>query len=72
MGKVATYTYAWGNNERRLTLKGRKCRVLAQGAKGSVMVQFENGQKEVVSRRALRKGKTWAEQKKPVEQWDWQ
>jgi hypothetical protein len=50
------YTYAWGNNPKRKTLKGRTCIVLASGKMGSVMVEFtDNGQREVVSRRALRR-----------------
>ncbi len=54
------YVYTWGNpkkplNEKRLTLKGRKCRVLVTGRMNSVKVEFENGQHEIVSRRALRR-----------------
>jgi hypothetical protein len=53
---MTTYTYTWGNNEKRATLKGRACRLIAVGAKGSVEVEFlDNGQREIVSRRALRK-----------------
>jgi hypothetical protein len=49
------YRYSWGNNPKRATLKGRLCRILAAGKKNSVMVEFEDGQREIVSRRALRK-----------------
>ena len=49
------YKYAWGNNPKRLTLKGRKCRVVARGKMNSCMVEFEDGQREVISRNALRK-----------------
>lgn len=49
-----THTYAWGNNEKRETLKGRHCRILARGALRSVLVEFEDGQREVVSVRSLR------------------
>ena len=49
------YIYTWGNNPKRATLKGRKCRVLARLALNSCVVQFENGQKEVVSRNALKR-----------------
>lgn len=52
---VATHFYSWGNNPKRQTLKGRPCRVLARGTMRSVLVEFENGQKEVVSIRALRR-----------------
>ena len=51
------YEYRWGNNPKRATLKGRKCRVLARGKMNSCMVEFENGQRECVSRNALRKVK---------------
>ena len=50
------YRYAWGNNAKRATLKGRLCHLLATGALGSVLVQFlDTGQREITSRRALRK-----------------
>jgi hypothetical protein len=50
-----TYRYAWGNNPKRATLKGRRCRVVTRGSLGSCLVEFvDNGQREVVSRRALR------------------
>ena len=52
-----THTYAWGNNEKRETLKGRHCRILARGALRSVLVEFEDGQQEVVSVRSLRTDK---------------
>jgi len=49
------YTYAWGNNPKRAELRGRKCRILHSMKKGSCMVEFENNQREVISRRALRR-----------------
>jgi hypothetical protein len=49
------YSYVWGNNAKRSALSGRRCEVLARGALGSVLVRFEDGQREVVSRRALRR-----------------
>jgi hypothetical protein len=52
-----THTFTWGNNPKRATLKGRPCRILERGAMRSVMVEFENGQREIVSHRALRKEK---------------
>ena len=52
----AVYVFAWGNNPKRATLKGRRLRVLSTGAKQSCLVEFlDNGQRELVSRRALRK-----------------
>jgi hypothetical protein len=50
------YVFTWGNNPKRATLAGRRCRVLATGAKMSALIEFlDNGQRELVSRRALRK-----------------
>jgi len=52
-----TYIYSWGNNEKRKTMKGRECIVLARGkSMNSCMIEFlDNGQKECVSRNSLRK-----------------
>lgn len=50
-----THIYNWGNNEKRKTLKGRKCKIICTGSMNSCMIEFENGQKEITSRRALRK-----------------
>ena len=52
-GKI--YIYSWGNNPKRATMKGRKCRALRRYKRNSALVEFENGQREVVSRNALRK-----------------
>ena len=52
---MTEYIYTWGNNEKRKELKGRKCKLLAHLALNSAIVQFENGQREVISRNALRK-----------------
>lgn len=49
------YRFAWKNNPKRATLFGRRCRLVVSGKMGSVMVEFENGQREIVSRRALRR-----------------
>ena len=50
-----THMYRWGNNPKRATMKGRKCHILATLRMGSCVVEFENGQRECTSRRALRK-----------------
>ena len=50
-----TYYYCWKNNEKRLTLFGRTCKVIARGKKNSIQIEFENGQREVVSRYAVKK-----------------
>ena len=49
------YKYNWGNNEKRATMKGRGCDVLARGKKNSICIEFENGQREIVSRYSIRK-----------------
>lgn len=49
-----THYYAWKNNPKRLTLYRRKLKIIARGAMNSALVEFENGQREVISRNALR------------------
>lgn len=50
------YLYAWGNNPKRKTLQGRPCKVICRGTMNSARVEFlDNGQREVVSRNALRR-----------------
>lgn len=56
MVKEYPYIYRWGNNEKRSTMKGRLCRVVCRMVKNSALIEFENGQREVVSRNALKKG----------------
>jgi len=56
---VTLYRYAWRNNSKRETLQNRICRVLVRGAMNSALVEFvDNGQREVISRNAIRKAKT--------------
>lgn len=52
---MMTHYYAWRNNEKRAGLFRRPCRVVARGALGSVLIEFEDGGREVVSRWALRR-----------------
>lgn len=49
------YVYRWGNNAKRATMKGRKCKVICRGAMNSCLIEFGDGQRETVSRNALRK-----------------
>jgi len=51
------YIYTWGNNEKRKTLKGRRCRIIRCGKINSVMIEFEDGSREITSRNAIRKEK---------------
>lgn len=48
------YCFAWKNNSKRKTLYGRKLRVLFRAGPNSCAVEFEDGQREVISRNALR------------------
>jgi hypothetical protein len=50
------YVYAWGNNARRRTLQGRRCRLIARGRMSTVLVEFlDNGERVTTSSRALRR-----------------
>ena len=52
------YTYAWGNNEKRKTMKGRRCRMLKRFRMNFALIEFcDNGQIEIISRNALRRAK---------------
>lgn len=48
-----THWYRFKNNEKRAQMYGRLCRVIARGKMNSVLVEFANGAREVVSRNAL-------------------
>jgi len=51
------YYYAWKNNTKRVTLHRRKFHIVARGAMNSALVEFENGQREIISRNAIRRVK---------------
>lgn len=52
------YRYAWKNNAKRKTLYGRRCHVLVRTKIcNSAMVEFDHGQREIISRNALRRVK---------------
>jgi hypothetical protein len=57
MEAMTLYRYRWKNNSKRLTLYGRICKVLKRLPMNSAIVEFENGQTEVISRNALEKVK---------------
>jgi len=57
LSKEFPYYYAWKNNSKRVSLYQRRCRVLGRLSANSALVEFENGQKEIISRNALRKVK---------------
>lgn len=50
---IQWYVYRWGKY--RPDLKGQRCRVLARGTMNSALVEFESGERHIVSRNALRK-----------------
>lgn len=50
--------YYWKNNPKRLRLNGKACRLLARGTSmHSVLIEFEDGERVITSRRAIRKKK---------------
>ena len=49
-----THRYTW-RKHRRPELYGRRCRIVCHGARNSVCVEWEDGTRDIVSRRALRK-----------------
>lgn len=45
--------YHWGNNSKRVTMKGRECIIIARGGMNSICIEFiDTGQREIVSRRS--------------------
>ena len=56
MTSPTLYVYVWANNAKRKTMKSRTCRVLHRGVMNSALIEFtDNGQRECVSRNALRR-----------------
>lgn len=49
------YVYVWRNNPKRATLFGRYCKIVARLTMNSAVVEFEDGQRECISRNALRR-----------------
>lgn len=54
-GGDVTHVYRWRNNPRRAQLYGQRCRIMASGRMGSVLIEFQNAERVVTSRRALRR-----------------
>jgi len=50
-----TPLYAWKNNAKRATLYRRECRIIAHGAMSSILIEFADGQREIVSYRSVRR-----------------
>lgn len=50
------YVFHWRNTEERKRLFGRRCRIVTMGKQlKTVLIEFEDGEKIVVSQRALRR-----------------
>jgi len=49
------FYFAWKNNSKRRELHGRRLRILARGTMNSRLVEFENGQMEVISGHSIRR-----------------
>jgi len=46
--------FRWGNNEKRATMKGRECKIIARGRMNSICIEFlDNGEHAIVSRRSV-------------------
>lgn len=54
-GSGEFFEYVWGNNSKRAGYKGRICKIIARGKMNSVLIEFENGERTVTSKWALRK-----------------
>lgn len=50
-----THKYIWANNEKRETYKGRNCKIIARGKMNSICIEFENKERTITSRYAVRK-----------------
>lgn len=49
------YYYAWKNNSKRAEMYGCHFMVLGRGTMNSALVEFRNGQLEIISRNAMRR-----------------
>ncbi len=49
------WTHIWWWRARRPDRKGQPCSVVVRGARGSVLVQFRDGERIVTSRHAVRR-----------------
>lgn len=56
MTQELPYIFHWRNTAEREKLYGKRCKILTKGTgMRSVLVQFEDGEKHIVSARALRR-----------------
>lgn len=52
---IYPYWFAWKNNIKRQSLYKRVFKIVSYGAKNSALVEFNNGQREIISRNAIRR-----------------
>ena len=55
MSSAATFNYVWFWRARLPERKGQRCRVILRGGMNSALVEFQDGQRVVTSRYAVRK-----------------
>ena len=49
------YIYVWRNGKRRRELRGKRCKILGKAGKNLVNIEFESGERMMVSRFAIRR-----------------
>jgi hypothetical protein len=50
------YIFSWKNNPERARMFGKRCRILNHGTRlRSILIEFEDGERMVVSERAVRR-----------------
>jgi hypothetical protein len=52
------YVYVWRNNPVRRALSGRRCALIGKAKKGTILVEFENGERVATSINAIRRNKS--------------
>ena len=54
---MTTYLYVWKNNEKRKAMFRRECRIIARGKMNSVLIEFNDGQREIMSGNSIHRGR---------------
>ena len=57
MNNIYNYKYNWKNNEKCKTLFNRLCRIVTKGNKNTVLIEFNNLDREITSKYAIRRMK---------------
>ena len=55
MQPLFPYYYAWGNNQKRKVMWGRRCKIVSRGSMNSICIEFIDGAREIVSRNSVRR-----------------